>query len=83
MPEEAPDRILVIQLRRLGDVLVTTPSVEALRLAYPRAEIDFLVEPPGDQLLEGNPHLSRVLRYDAKRPLAEIRKARARLRLGD
>ena len=73
-----PKKILVIQLRRLGDVMVTTPAVEALRLAFPRAEIDFLVEPPGDQLLEGNPHLTRVLRYETDRPLAMIRRVRER-----
>lgn len=76
MPD--PSSILVIQLRRLGDVLVSTPALEALRLAYPRARLDFLVEPPGDQVLDGNPHVDAVLRYDASRPWAMIRDVRAR-----
>lgn len=74
----SPESILVVQLRRLGDVIVTTPALEALRLAFPRARLDFLVEPPGDQILDGNPHLNQVLRYDAARPLAMIGEVRRR-----
>src|SRR3954469_1183190 len=75
---DSPKSILVIQLRRLGDVLVTTPAVEALRLAYPKAKIDFLVEKPGDQLLSGNPNLDVVVLYDTARPWAMIREVRRR-----
>ena len=45
-----PERILLIQLRRIGDVLMTTPAVRALRAAYPRARIVFLTEPPSGEL---------------------------------
>lgn len=58
-----PRRILVIMLRRVGDVLLTTPAVRALRKLYPAAEIDFLVEPPCHEVLHGNPDLTRVLLY--------------------
>jgi len=59
-----PEKILVIMLRRIGDVLLTTPALRALRRAFPRARIDFLVEPPSDQLLRGNPDASSILRYN-------------------
>jgi len=61
-----PKSILVIQLRRIGDVILATPAVAALKKRFPQAEIDFLVEPPGAQALEGNPHIRRILSYDAK-----------------
>lgn len=64
-----PKKILVIQLRRIGDVLLTTPVVRALRSAFPKAQIDFLAEPPCDQVLRGNPHLTNVIVYDPKSPL--------------
>lgn len=58
-----PQRILVIQLRRIGDVLLTTPAVAALRRRFPRARLDFLVEPPGAEALAGNPGISEILVY--------------------
>ncbi|MEW6440805.1 MAG: glycosyltransferase family 9 protein [bacterium] len=36
-------RILVIRTDRLGDLILSFPVIEALRAAYPRAEIDLLV----------------------------------------
>lgn len=36
-------RILLIKPHRLGDVLQALPTLRALRLAWPGAEIDFLV----------------------------------------
>jgi ADP-heptose:LPS heptosyltransferase len=59
-----PKRILVIQLKRAGDVIVTTPVLAALHKALPEAEIDFLVDKPFAPLLENNPALHRVHVYD-------------------
>lgn len=56
-----PLRILLIQLRRIGDVLLTTPAVRALRARWPHAQIDYLTEAPAEQLFLANPHLDRVL----------------------
>ena len=52
--------ILLIQLRRIGDVLMTTPAIRALRHALPHAKITFLTEPPSHELLQHNPYLSEV-----------------------
>lgn len=62
-PIATPRRVLVVMLRRVGDVLLTTPAVRALRKLWPAAELDFLVEPPCHEMLHGNPDLTRVLRY--------------------
>jgi len=59
----APRRILIIMLRRIGDVLLTAPAARALRKAFPGARIDFLAEPPAHELLEGNPDITEVLVY--------------------
>jgi len=56
-----PGSVLVISLRYLGDVLLTTPLIRSLREAWPRATIDALVLEGMDGVLEGNPDLGRVL----------------------
>ena len=43
MPAIAPRSILVICMRRLGDVLLCTPLIASLRRAWPQARIDALV----------------------------------------
>ncbi|PIE35784.1 hypothetical protein CSA56_02855 [candidate division KSB3 bacterium] len=52
--------ILVIQLRQVGDVLLTTPAVKVLRDHYPHCRISYLTETGPAMLLEGNPHIDRV-----------------------
>jgi heptosyltransferase-3 len=54
-------RILVIQLRAVGDVILTTPLLRALRQHYPGSYIAFLTEPASAQVLRGNPCLDEVL----------------------
>lgn len=74
---DAPEKILVIQLRRVGDVVFTLPVLGALRRAFPKAKIDFLVEKPADQFTRLNPHLNETLVYEKNRAwhwLKEIRR---------
>jgi heptosyltransferase-3 len=54
-------RILVTRLRYLGDVILTTPAVAALKSRYPEARIDYLTEEPYGALLRGNPHIDEVV----------------------
>src|SRR5919201_827791 len=60
---DLPERpkILVIALRRLGDVLLTTPLIRSLRRAWPQADIDALVFADSAGILDGNPDLNRVV----------------------
>jgi heptosyltransferase-3 len=57
----ARPRILVIALRRLGDVLLTTPLIRSLRHAWPEAYIDALVFSDTAGILAGNPDLNGVV----------------------
>lgn len=54
-------RILVVVLRRLGDVLLTTPLIRSLKEAYPQASIDALVFAGTEGILTGNPDLRDVI----------------------
>jgi heptosyltransferase-3 len=57
----AKPRILVVTLRRLGDVLLTTPLIRSLKHAWPDAAIDALVFEGTQGILEGNPDIARAL----------------------
>jgi len=54
-------RILVIALRRLGDVLLTTPLIRSLRTAWPDATIEALVFADTAGILESNPDLNGIV----------------------
>ena len=59
-------RILVVALRRLGDVLLTTPLIRSLRRAWPDATIEALVFADTAGILAGNPDLDRVVTMPAR-----------------
>jgi ADP-heptose:LPS heptosyltransferase len=54
-------KILVVHLRPLGDVLLTSGYLGALRRKFPDARIDYLVFKPYDRLLYKNPYLSNII----------------------
>jgi heptosyltransferase-2 len=55
-----PKRILVTRLRQIGDVILSLPTVDALRRRFPEARIDFLAEALPAQAAMGHPALTRV-----------------------
>ncbi len=60
------NKILVIKLRAIGDVLLSTIVLKNLRSAFPNAHIDFLTEKPSREVVEGNPILDSIIVFDNK-----------------
>jgi ADP-heptose:LPS heptosyltransferase len=56
----AADKILILKLRKLGDVLNITPAVRQLRELYPNAEITIISEPLGAQVFEFSHNVDRI-----------------------
>jgi predicted lipopolysaccharide heptosyltransferase III len=57
-------RILIIKLRAVGDVLLSTIVTKNLRLTFPDAQIDYLTESPSVDILAGNPFLDHIHVHD-------------------
>ena len=58
--------ILVINLMQIGDLMLTTPVLGALRKAYPKARLTLLADTRWRELVECNPHLDACLFMDKK-----------------
>ena len=56
----SPNSILIVKPSSLGDVVHTLPSVAALRDAYPRADITWVINPEWAPLLRGNQDVNHV-----------------------
>lgn len=61
---QKPNKILIVRTDRLGDVVLSTPVINNLRLFYPKAHIAFMCRPYTRGALEGNPKLDEVIVYD-------------------
>ncbi|MCG2714337.1 MAG: lipopolysaccharide heptosyltransferase II [Candidatus Omnitrophica bacterium] len=57
-------RILIVRTDRIGDVVLSTPVIKALRQRYPQAYISMMVAPYALEIIEGNPYLDEVIVYD-------------------
>jgi heptosyltransferase-3 len=57
-----PDaRVLVIAVARIGDTVLATPILRAIRAAVPRGRVDVIVQASRKELLEGLPFVDRVI----------------------
>ncbi|WP_073293451.1 glycosyltransferase family 9 protein [Chryseobacterium polytrichastri] len=54
-------KILIIQKKFMGDVLVTSTILPLLKKKYPQAEISFLLDEKHAQILIGNPYVNHVI----------------------
>lgn len=55
-----PSKILIIKLKKLGDVIGTTPITRQIRALFPNAEITFLTEPLGGQVYKNSSQINQL-----------------------
>jgi ADP-heptose:LPS heptosyltransferase len=60
------NRFLVVQLRAIGDVVLTTALPRIIKEAHPSAFVGFLTERPSDELLHHNPHIDRIFLHERR-----------------
>lgn len=66
------EKVLLIRLSSLGDVVLATSAVEALKSARPEATVDVLTKPQFAEVFAGNPHVREVKTWGAKESPLEV-----------
>ncbi len=61
--DKPPKRFLVVSTTAVGDTLMGTPALRALRESFPESEIHILVHSKRKELLRENPCVDRILGY--------------------
>ena len=59
-------RILLIRLSALGDIVLTSPAIRAIRQHLPQARLTMLTDTPYRDLLSDNPNLDQVIDFQRK-----------------
>lgn len=70
------ERVLVVRLRSIGDTVLSTPSLFALKRFLPNATIDILLEDWVAPVLEGFPHVDNVITLERGGAASRARVAR-------
>lgn len=68
MTELSPDKIKQILIRStnwVGDAIITTPAIRAVRKNFPEAKISLLAKPWVAPIFYNNPYIDNILIYDA------------------
>lgn len=73
-------RILVITLNNLGDIILTTPVIATLRREFPDSRIDVLVGPAGKEVFEKDWNIFKTIIYDKHMPISGKRRLQLKLK---
>ncbi len=58
------EKILIINVNWLGDVIFSTPAIKAIRNRFPNAYISCLVISRCEEVLKNNPRINEIIVYD-------------------
>jgi heptosyltransferase-2 len=62
----ASPRILIVHLEALGAVLRATVILDPIKKKWPKSHVTWVTAPRARELLENNPHIDRIVSFDAK-----------------
>jgi len=61
---KTPKNILVVRLSSLGDILLTTPVIRAIKQKHPNATIDFITKKEFADAIKFNPNINQLIVYN-------------------
>ncbi len=66
MHKPQPGRLLIICIRRIGDVLLVTPLIRTFKRHWPKAKIDLLVFKGTESILNSNPDIENIISIEER-----------------
>jgi heptosyltransferase-2 len=57
-------RIAILRTDRIGEVILSTPVIEALKRRFPQAEISFITSPYAREIVADRPDIAEVITFD-------------------
>lgn len=58
--------ILLVRTDRIGELLLTTPAMRAIRLSFTKAKIAIVVNPSSIEVVEASPYVDSIIKFDSK-----------------
>jgi len=74
------NKILIIRLSSIGDIILSTPLIRAVRNQFRNAEIDFVIKKEFSELLETSPHLDKLIPFNKENGFNELLNVRAAIK---
>jgi len=65
-------KILIINTTAIGDTLMSTPAIRAIRRSYPDSRIIAMVSPAAKEVLSANPHIDGFIDHRGKVDIAYL-----------
>ena len=62
-----PANILIVQTAFIGDVIIITPLIRAIKELYPASLLDVMVIPQTAGVLENNPNINEIILFDKRK----------------
>jgi len=65
-------RVLLVRFSSIGDIVLTTPLVRALRRRHPEAQLIYVTKRALAPLVADNPHIAQVVALEPDEPVAHL-----------
>lgn len=76
----APEKILIIRLSSIGDILLTTPVIRLLKKKFPTCQIDFVIKKEFLQVLGDHPQVHKFYVFDKQSEIGSLPAIKQRIR---
>jgi lipopolysaccharide heptosyltransferase II len=73
------EKILIVRLSSIGDIILTTPLLRSLKTTYPKAQITYVIKKQFRELLASSPYIDELITFNTKDGLAGLQRIKRKL----